>query len=172
MKHAIPLILILLLLSGCALPPLPTEAPTATTPPEVPAQQPTAATQPPTEPRTLTYTLYLPDGTAEHFVTQQVWVSQITADSVLLELQRAKLLPETVIINAFGSDGDRLIIDFNSAFADIINSVGTSGERMIVGSMVNTFLSAFQAQSILLTVDGETLESGHVIYDFPITFME
>lgn len=171
MKHAIPLILILLLLSGCALPPLPTEAPPPTIP-EISVQQPTEATQPPTEPRNLTFTLYLPDGTAEHFVTQQVWVSQITADSVLLELQRAKLLPETVIINAFGASGDQLIIDFNSAFADIINSVGTSGERMIIGSMVNTFLNAFQAQSVVLTVDGETLESGHVIYDFPITFMK
>lgn len=171
MKHAIPLILIILMLSGCVTPPVPTDAPTAA-PTEAPTQAPTEPTEPPSEAPTLTYTIYLPDGNAEGFVTQTVWVSQISADGVLEQLQRAKLLPETVIINAFGAEGDQLNIDFNTAFADIINSVGTSGERMIIGSLVNTFLNAFQAESVFLTVEGEILESGHVVYDFPITFIE
>ena len=109
MKSAISLILILLLLAGCSLPLLPTEAPAEVT--TAVAEEPTVpATQPPTEAPTITYTLYLPDGNAEHFVTQTVWTNRITADSVLIELQRAKLLPETVIINAFGSEGSRLNI--------------------------------------------------------------
>ena len=171
MKPAIFLILILLLLTGCSLPIVPLESPSEMT--TVTTEEPAAPpTQLPTEAPPITYTMYLPDGNAEHFVTQTVWTDQITADSVLIELQHAKLLPETVIINAFGSEGSRLNIDFNSAFADIINSVGTSGERMIIGSVVNTFLNAFQTESVFLTVEGEILESGHVIYDFPITFME
>ena len=39
---------------------------------------------------------------------------------------------------------------------------------MVVGSVVNTFLDAFQAESVYFTVDGQILESGHVIYDFAI----
>jgi len=65
-----------------------------------------------------------------------------------------------------------LNIDFNRSFADLICSMGTAGELMITGSVVNTFLSAFQAESVYFTVDGEILESGHVIYDFPLTFVE
>jgi len=171
MKLAISLILILLVLSGCAAPPAATAPPTVTQS-QSSTQLPSEPTQPPTEAPTLCYTLYLPHGSGESFVTQTVWVHQIHADGVLEQLQQARLLPETVIINAFGAEGQQLNIDFNTAFGDILNSVGTSGERMIVGSVVNTFLNAFQADSVFLTVEGETLESGHVIYDFPITFME
>ena len=128
-----------------------------------PSQAPTAL---------LTYTLYLPNENADGFVPQTVQTDRITADSLLMELQMAGVLPDTVIINAFGSQGDHLILDFNSSFATAVNAMGTSGERMIIGSLVNTFLNAFQVQSLVFTVEGELLESGHVIYDFPLTFFE
>ena len=44
---------------------------------------------------------------------------------------------------------------------------------VIVGGLpdvVNTFLDAFQAESVYFTVDGQILESGHVIYDFAMPF--
>ena len=43
---------------------------------------------------------------------------------------------------------------------------------MIMGSVVNTYLSAYDAESVFITVNGEILETGHMIYDFPITYME
>ena len=152
-----------------------TEAPTQVQI-ELPTQIPTetAAATDPSEPAdaSVSYTLYLPNENVDGFVTRTVLTDRITADSILLELQIAGALPDTVILNAFGSQGDQLILDFNSAFADAVNAMGTSGERMILGSLVNTFLNAFQAQSLLFTVEGEVLESGHVIYDFPLTFFE
>ena len=183
MKSCIFLILLCICLAGCrSTPPVtPTEAPTQAQTEiqtEVPTQAPTApaATQAPTEPVTepvlVSYTLYLPNENADGFVPQTVQTERITADGVLEQLQKAGALPDTVIINAFGSQGDQLNLDFNSAFADAVNSMGTSGERMIIGSLVNTFLNAFQAQSLAFTVEGEILESGHVAYDFPLTFFE
>lgn len=181
MKKAISFVLICLLLTGCS-----SAAPDAATLPEptVPTAAPTEeATQAPTTLATepsqaaatipvLTYTLYLPDENAASFEKIEVKTGLISADTVLAELQIAGVLPENVLINAFGADGNQLNIDFNAAFANLVNSMGTSGERMIIGSVVNTFLNAFQAESVYFTVEGETLESGHVVYDFPITFME
>lgn len=184
MKKAISFVLMCLLLTGCgsAVPdpttsqPDPTPAPTAAAVTEEATQAPTTpATEPPSAAATtpvLTYTLYLPDENAEGFVKQEVQTGLINADTVLAELQMAGVLSDNVLINAFGADGDQLNIDFNAAFADLVNSMGTSGERMIIGSVVNTYLSAFQAESVYFTVNGEVLESGHVVYDFPITFME
>ena len=86
------------------------------------------------------------------------------------ELKSQKVLPDTVSINSFAIDSSVITIDFNKAFADTVCSMGTSGELMIVGSVVNTFLDAFQAESVYFTVDGQILESGHTIYDFNLTF--
>ena len=37
-------------------------------------------------------------------------------------------------------------------------------------SLANTFLDAFDADGLSLTVNGEILETGHGIYDFTIEF--
>lgn len=119
------------------------------------------------------YTLYLPNENADGFITNEIESNMITPEGVLAELQRGGALPaDGIKINTFHSQGDQLHIDFNNAFANAVNAMGTSGEYMIIGSVVNTFLNAFQAQSICFTVNSETFESGHVIYDFPLTFFE
>ena len=79
-------------------------------------------------------------------------------------------MPDTVSVNSFTIDNDQITVDFNKAFGGVVNSMGSSGELMIVGSVVNTFLDAFQAKSFYFTVEGKTFESGHVIYDFPMSF--
>ena len=65
---------------------------------------------------------------------------------------------------------ERYPIDMNDAFLTQLRSMGTSGEYMLMGSLVNTFLDNYTAGSILVTVNGAVPESGHVIYDFPLTF--
>lgn len=179
MKRILSVILVFLLLAGCAavtdpkettvLPIIETDPPeaTQTEPPAVPETEP--ATMPPV---LLTYQIYLPNDNADGFDIETVETEQITAESVLQELINRSVLPETVAINSFGSEGTQLNIDFNQPFADLICSMGTSGELMITGSVVNTFISAFQAESVYFTINGNILESGHVIYDFPLTFVK
>ena len=87
------------------------------------------------------------------------------------QLVAAGVLKDGIAVNSLRKDGTQLVIDFNQAFADLVCSMGTSGEYIIVGSTVNTFLSAYEAKSVFFTVNGEILESGHVIYDFPMEFM-
>ena len=42
---------------------------------------------------------------------------------------------------------------------------------MLVGSVVNSFLSAYGAETVTLTCDGAVLETGHTIYDEPLSLM-
>lgn len=175
-----PLILLLLYVfliacCGCSTASSAPEYPPVQAEPESSTHAPSAAQEATEAPvaAPVTYTLYLPNDNADGFVTRSVLAEAITADGILTELQSSGVLPaDGIIINAFGSQGDQLNIDFNDSFADAVNAMGTSGEYMIIGSVVNTFLNAFQAQSVFLTVNGEILESGHVIYDFPLTFYE
>ena len=65
-----------------------------------------------------------------------------------------------------------LTLDMNDAYAEAVRSSGTTGEEMLVYSLVNTFASARNAESVMLTVDGKPLQSGHAIYDYALTPME
>ena len=116
------------------------------------------------------YTVYLPNANADGFETETITAEEISAQTVLTELKNRNVLPDTISINSFHIDNGLITIDFNQAFANVVCSMGTSGELMIVGSVVNTFLDAFQADSVYFTVDGQVLESGHTIYDFAMTF--
>ena len=178
MKKFLVLFLLSILMAGCTNHRKAVSDPT-NTPDQVQITMPTAELTSNAEPTEslpdalLTYTLYLPNENADGFITRTIQTSTITADTLLAELQGGGALPaDGLRINAFTSQGDQLNIDFNEPFADAVNAMGTSGEYMIVGSVVNTFLNAFQAQTICFTVNGETFESGHVIYDFPLTFFE
>ena len=125
----------------------------------------------PTEtPALLSYTVYIPNDNADGFNEESVSTETIAPENILNELKNQKVLPDAVSINSFAIDNGVITIDFNKAFADIVCSMGTSGELMIVGSVVNTFLDAFQSKSVFFTVDGQILESGHTIYDFNLTF--
>ena len=167
MRHIIIFALLCcLLLTACS------QKPTAPT--ELPTDPPVTLgpTQAPTEAQMQTFTLYHGDANAEFFLSEQVQVPEITENVVVEQLISAGVLKAGVAVNSISMDGTQLILDFNQDFADLVCSMGTSGEYIIIGSTVNTFLSAFHAESLLFTVNGEVLESGHVIYDFPLEFME
>ena len=118
----------------------------------------------------LSYSIYVPNDNANGFVVETISTADISAETVLTELKKRNVLPEAVSINNLHMDNGLITIDFNQSFTDAVCSMGTSGELMVVGSVVNTFLDAFQAESVYFTVDGQILESGHVIYDFAMPF--
>lgn len=150
MKKLIVLLLICLMLAGCAHSPAPAE--TFVCDEEL--------------------TLFLPDANAEHLVPSVVMVPEIRETAILEQLKWADVIKDEVQINRFALENQSMAIDFNTAFAQQISSMGTAGEYMIMGSVVNTFLTAYGAEQVTITVDGDALETGHAIYDLPLTFYE
>ena len=133
-----------------------------------PAAPPEETVEPVTQP--VSYCVYIPNDNADGFRTETVSAEEISAETVLAELKARNVLPEAIQMNSFAVEDGLITVDFNQSFADIVCSMGTSGELMIVGSVVNTLLDAFRAESVAFTVDGQILESGHTIYDFALTF--
>ena len=156
MKKRIALLLCALMLWGCT--------------PEAPPTEP--ATESPTEQPRVSVTIYHGNENADGFETPEFEVEEMNMNVLVEKLIEVGVLNEDVFITSMRIDGDHLILNFGPAFADQLNTMGTSGERMMMGSVVNTFLTAFDAGTVSLRVDGQILESGHVVYDEPMGFIE
>lgn len=149
-----------LLLSGC------TGASVSDTVPNTPSA--TVSTTQPAE----VLTVFTPNDNADALIKTEVDVQEITKEAVVAQLIQVGVLSDGTVLNSLEIDsGSRqLKADFNSTFLQTLQTSGTAGEYMIMGSVVNTLLSAFDADSITITVDGSILETGHSVYDQPLTF--
>lgn len=178
MKKLAVLLLSCLMLSGCAQEPHVNDAVKET---GISLDTSILETIPPetTEPETVLLTIYSPNDNADGFVQSLVEVEAITEPVLVEQLVLVGVLPEGTKVNHLAlsassedPDWNRLSVDFNEAFRDRIQSMGSAGEYAIMGSVVNTFLTAYQAKTMTITVDGQVLESGHAVYDQPLEFFE
>ena len=175
MKKLLMILLCCLLLTACGpKQPDPATAPTTPPAPDAPSQAPTATpTEMPTETAAVVkFTIYTPNENVDGFNETVIVIDELTAQNVVDELIKEDVLNEGITVNSERLEGSQLFLDFNAAFRDQLLTYGTTGEMMMIGGTVNTFLSAYGAESVTVTVDGEIVESGHVVYDFPIEFME
>ncbi len=62
-------------------------------------------------------------------------------------------------------EGMVIYLDMEESFATYMQSLGSTEEYYSLGSIVNTLLDAFEAEKIQITVNGETFETGHQVYD-------
>ncbi len=115
-------------------------------------------------------TLYVPNEDVTGFVQIRAEVPAMEVSAVFAALTEAGVLKEEAKANSLEIQGTKLLLDVNDAFAAQIGSYGTSGEYYMMGSIVNTLLTAYQADTLFITVNGEILETGHSIYDYDLEF--
>lgn len=140
--------------------------------PETPvqAEQETPAEEQNTEP--VSVVIYYGNMQADGFDQKEVEIDSLTAENILEQLAKVNVVSIDTEVNSFEQDGKSLKLDLSKGFSQYINMMGTSGEYIVIGGMVNTFLSAYEAEDILITVNGEVLETGHAVYENPLTFFE
>ncbi|MGN1031153.1 MAG: GerMN domain-containing protein, partial [Butyricicoccaceae bacterium] len=120
--------------------------------------------------------LYLPNENADGFdiVTAEFNETDVETPQLLIDLLIENgALPEGCTVNSFDmtkSIPPQLRLDLNSVYGEAVSRSGTAGEAMYLGSVVNTFLTYYDAEKIVFTVDGQPLETGHNVYDEPLGF--
>lgn len=135
-----------------------------------PSNSPDSPPSETTDPTSYPIMLYLPNDTADGFVTQAAETDGTAADIIaLLVAEHALPMGSAVLDFAIdGAGGPR--VDMNNAFGQAVRSTGTTGEYLLLGSLVNTLLSYFGLSEITLTVEGSVLETGHEVYSYPLHF--
>ena len=112
--------------------------------------------------------LYVSNDDATAFVSESVKIDELTPENIVKVLIEKSVLPSDVQVLKCDKqtvDGvESLDVDFNEAFGAYVCSMGTTGEYYTIGSIVNTFLDAFDCEQIKITVEGNTLETGHAEY--------
>ena len=133
-------------------------------------------------------TLYLPNDNADGFDTVEETV-EASPQGIVDALIAHGVLPEGVTVDAFETmsdgvetqEGDvvsyevgelSITLDLSEEFLPAVTGTGTAGETMVMGSLVNTMLAAYNARTLTLTCGGEVVETGHAVYDEPMTFFE
>lgn len=112
--------------------------------------------------------LYVSNDDATEFVSEGVKIDELTPENIVNALiQKSALSSDIQVLKCEEQtvDGvESLDVDFNEAFGAYVCSMGTTGEYYTIGSVVNTFLDAYGCEKVKITVEGNTLETGHAEY--------
>ena len=120
------------------------------------------------EGQTADITIYYSNDDATAFTSEEVQINSLSPEEVLNALIEKGAIAADVEILSFETttvDGkSTILLDFKDAFASYISSMGSTGEYFVMGSICNTFLDAYDCEQIQVTVDGDTLSTGHAEY--------
>lgn len=112
--------------------------------------------------------IYVSNDDATAFVSDSVKIDELTPENIVnILVQKSVLSSDVQVLKCDKQkvDGvESLEIDFNEAFGAYVCSMGTTGEYYTIGSVVNTFLDAYGCEKVKITVEGNTLETGHAEY--------
>ncbi len=112
--------------------------------------------------------VYQGNDDADGYDKEQIIIEDKSPESIMEELVKNKVIPEDIKIINFSQDGTSLTLDLSSEFQTYMYSVGDAEEVLSIGSIVNTYLSAYEATEITILIDGKSWESGHAVYDAPM----
>ncbi len=174
MKKMLALLTIALcLLTACAQKPVEVvpEEPIAPVTPETPATPEPPAEPEPEVPETVDVVLYIPNENVDGWEPETVNM-ELSAENILAALVERQIQPEGTKLLSFAQDENTITVDISQEFGDAISSTGTTGEAILMSSLANSLLEAFGAEEMVITCEGQPVETGHVVYDFPVTFVE
>ena len=117
--------------------------------------------------------IYYGNGASDKLNTEVSAMEQLTAENVISALAGHNIVPIGTKVNAFEEEemdtGKALQLDLDKAFREYLKTMNNESEKIILASISATFLEAYDAESIMITVDGKVLETNHAVYEEPFS---
>ncbi|MDD2980161.1 MAG: GerMN domain-containing protein [Hespellia sp.] len=113
-------------------------------------------------------TLYYSNANADGFDTEEVTIPELTPAALVKKLSEKSSALTNVSVLSFSesqsADAKVIDLDLSVEFSNGLKNQGSAGEYITMGSLCNTFLSAYECDKIRVTVEGQILETGHAEY--------
>lgn len=115
--------------------------------------------------------IYYGNGASEELNTEVSAMEQISAENLIDALVRHNIVSLGTKVNSFEekeTDGEKtLYLDLSKTFQEYLKTMTQKGENIILSSVTATFLEAYDADKIMITIDGEVLKTEHATYEEP-----
>lgn len=118
-------------------------------------------------------TLLVPNAALDNLEEKTVVLAKeadtVDAGDLTRALADSGAVPADSAILSFEADGVHGKANLNKAFADVVAASGTAGETMMLASFVNTLCAFYELSDLTVTAEGKPIETGHNVYDAPLT---
>lgn len=100
---------------------------------------------------------------------EEIAADEITPDVLLNALAQHNIVPlldtKALSMEERDEDGEKILhLDLSKSFREYLMTMSMEAECIIISSIVNTFLSNYNADAVYITVEGETLVTSHTEY--------
>ena len=120
----------------------------------------------------ISITVYFANEAADGFDMQTIELDQLSPESILKLLSEKNMVSKDTVANSIEvveeEDDTKLLLDLSKTYENFLVEQGTGKEAVLVGSLVNTFLMAYEADRITITIDGQLLNTGNFDYNNPL----
>ena len=120
--------------------------------------------------------VYFGNEDGDAIVSEVVEMEHVTANKVMEELVRKEVVTKDAkvlgVVKQTKDGKVHLKLNMSKEFGEFVSTMGSSGEYTIVGSVVNTFLELYDAEDVLILIEGETFETGHQLYNNYLQFFK
>ncbi len=119
--------------------------------------------------------IYYGNGASDKLNTEVSAMEQLTPENLISALAGHNIVPIGTKVNVFyaekesGKTAWTLQLDLDKAFREYLKTMNDESEKIILASISATFLEAYDAESIMITVDGKVLETNHAVYEEPFS---
>ena len=105
------------------------------------------------------------------FVVSQMLVEEVNENVIVDFLSSMSVLNEDVKANSIIHEGETLIIDFNEALKNQLMASDAETEALITTSIVNSFIDAYDAKEVYITINGEKFKTNNYNYEYSFEFI-
>lgn len=119
--------------------------------------------------------IYYGNENADGIIYKEVTINGLSPESLIGELVKVNIVSVDTKVKSLSvdeKDSKLLHLDMSKEFGEYVSMMGTAGEYIVIGSLVDTFLDAYDCEHVIITVDGKALETGHASYDGALQFFE
>ena len=102
------------------------------------------------------------------------WRTRKTPETIIGELRKKNIVSVDTKVNDFtiSEDKEKLTLDLSAGFRDYLKTMEEGSEAVIMAALTNSFLAAYDAQEMVVTINGQRLETKNRVYEEGLRFVD